>query len=111
MEIRCNLRIQELRLTPMRFVFALSFCLAASAAPSEPAASPSAEAQRLLARAPIRFEAIQRPGHPQEWTAHGPGFEYRFFDQTIAVRIGDRFARIAFEGAQSGRQFEAYDPA
>src|SRR5260370_41639489 len=110
MEIRCTLRIQELRLTPMRFVFALSFCLAAFAAPSEPAASPSAEAQRLLARAPIRFEAIQRPGHPQEWIAHGPGFEYRFVDQTIAIRIGaihtrDGFARIAFEGAQSGRQF------
>jgi hypothetical protein len=94
----------------MRFVFALSFCLAALAAPSQPAASPSAEARRLLAGAPIRFEAIERPDHRQEWTAHGPGFEYRFFDQTIAVRVGDRFARIAFEGAQPVRQFEAYDP-
>src|SRR5882724_2532207 len=111
MEILCNLRIQELRLIPMRFVLALSFCLAAFAAPPQPAASPSAEAQRLLARAPIRFEAIQRPGHPQEWTAHGPGFEYRFFDQSIAIRVADRFARIEFQGAQPARQFEAYDPA
>src|SRR5258706_8561762 len=103
---RCNLKIQELRLTPMRLVFALPFCLVAFAAPPDrPAVSKSA--LTLLSRAPMQFEKLEK----DQWIGHGPGFEYRFHDHGILIRIGDRYARVEFDGARKDAGFEATEPA
>ena len=91
----------------MRFVLALPLCLAAFAAPPDrPAAS--TQAMKLLAQAPIQLEAVK---NKTEWIGHGPGFEYRVDDRAILIRIGDRYARVEFEGARPGARFEASVPA
>jgi hypothetical protein len=91
----------------MRFVLALPLCLAAFAAPPDrPAAS--TQAMKLLAQAPIQFEAVKNKA---EWIGHGPGFEYRVEDRAILIRIGDRFARVEFDDARPGARFEASEPA
>lgn len=87
----------------MRLVCALSFCLAAVAAP---AVNP--DALKLLARAPMQFEAVP---NSKEWSSHGPGFEYRVQEGGMLIRIGDRYARVEFDGARSGAGIEATEPA
>jgi hypothetical protein len=90
----------------MRLVLALPLCLAAFAAPPDRPAS--TQAMKLLAQAPIQFEAVK---NKSEWIGHGPGFEYRVADRAILIRISDRFARVEFDGARPGARFEASEPA
>jgi len=65
----------------------------------------AAPASDVLARLPLRFEAVDS----QKWIARGPGFGVAFTQEGSFMQLGDRGLRLTLPGADRGAKLEGVD--
>ncbi|HEY6346981.1 MAG TPA: SBBP repeat-containing protein [Bryobacteraceae bacterium] len=83
--------------------------LAAFAEASQPPASKpgSAQAKRLIASLPLRFEQDSN----RRWTSRGPGYAIRFQPDCTLLRLPGRILRLSFTGSNPRAKFEPREPS